>query len=529
MLGFIANFSEKAIPRSEVTQAVYLGARWTARENEGGRMARRLNAVALFWWTILVAVIVVSLRPPVPVIWDDTPAYVESAFRTLEMLRPTVVAGRDPGYPIFLALIFAAGGSLRTAVILQEAAWGVLMIALAATAQKITRNAYSLGPIILVAMYPGLLMYRNIILPETIYTVLLNLSVLSLLLATSAKNPVRCWMAAVAILIAFIAACFKIQGVLVAIAMVPLGVWIARPYTPARAAVIVLSCATALTAFATVSRVAASSSDAYSVVFGRKTLFCNHLNIVLASEAARREIAVLAGDHSDAMASRLTADLNSRRQIWPTLGFYGDECTFDPVLDEYLTGRDKSSPLEIAASYQRIFLAAVLDRPLQYFGKVMHQMYYGLWFSWPPHGLSPTIGLGSSSATERVSELMNERGLTEAAFDEPIQGWILSDFGRASVYLFRALSAAFVAGFMYWIIITASRRRTEFSLGAGIVIVSWTASILISAAAHTLDLWRYLVPATPMVGLFLSMVGADLMEAVGALGQRIPKPEATSF
>ena len=143
--------------------------------------------MALFCWAILVAVIVVSLRPPVPVIWDDTPAYVESAFRTLEMLRPTVVTGRDPGYPIFLALIFAAGRSLSTAVLFQEAAWVALTIMLAATAQKITKNAYSLGPIILVAMYPGLLMYRNFIMPEAIYTVLLNISVLSLLLATSAR------------------------------------------------------------------------------------------------------------------------------------------------------------------------------------------------------------------------------------------------------------------------------------------------------------------------------------------------------
>ena len=349
---------------------------------------RRLNAVALFCWAILVAVIVVSLRPPVPVIWDDTPAYVELAFRTLEMLRPTVVTGRDPGYPIFLALIFAAGRSLSTAVLFQEAAWVALMIMLAATAQKITKNAYSLGPIILVAMYPGLLMYRNFIMPEAIYTVLLNISVLSLLLATSAKNPIRCWLAAAAILVAFVAACFKIQGIVVAIAMAPFGVWIARPYTPGRAAVIVLSCVVAMTAFATVSRVATSSTDAYSVVFGRKILFCNQLNIVLASKAARREIAVLAGDHADAMISRLTADLNSTRQIWPTLGFYGDECMFDPVLDQYLMRDNTSPPYEIAGAYQRIFLVAILDRPLQFIGKVIHQIYYGLWFSWPPHGLS---------------------------------------------------------------------------------------------------------------------------------------------
>jgi len=473
-------------------------------------MARKLNAVALFCWTILVVVIVVSLRPPVPLIGDDTPDYVESAFRTLEMLRPTVVAGRDPGYPIFLALIFAAGGGLSTAVLLQEATWSALMIALAATAQKITGNAYSLAPIILVAMYPGLLMYRNLILPEAIYAVLLNLSVLSLLLATSAKNPIRCWMVAAAILIAFVAACFKIQGVLVAIAIVPLGVWIAWPLTPARVAVIVLSSASALIIFATTSRVNSSSSDRFSVFYGRKVLFCNHLNIVLASEAARREIAVLAGDHADAMVSRLATDLHSG-QVWPVLGFNSDECSLDPILDQYLMRDDTSPPYEISASYQRIFLVAILDRPLQYIGKVIHQMYNGFWFSWPPHGLIPIV-----TSTEQVSELMKEHGFPAAAPGGPIQGWLLSDFGRASFYLFRGLSAAFVAAVACWLIITISRRRTEFSLRASIVIISWTAAILTSAAAHTVDIWRYLVPAAPMVALFLSMVGTELTEVVNA-------------
>ena len=55
-------------------------------------------------WAVLLATIVMSFQPPVPVIWGDTPAFVESGFLTLDARRPTVVGGRDPGYPIFLAL-----------------------------------------------------------------------------------------------------------------------------------------------------------------------------------------------------------------------------------------------------------------------------------------------------------------------------------------------------------------------------------------------------------------------------------------
>src|ERR1700729_2060763 len=82
---------------------------------------------ALAWATLLVA-IVVSLRPAVPVIWGDTPAFVESALQTLEAGTPTVAGGRDPGYPVFLAATFALGGDFATVVRLQQAAWVVLML-----------------------------------------------------------------------------------------------------------------------------------------------------------------------------------------------------------------------------------------------------------------------------------------------------------------------------------------------------------------------------------------------------------------
>jgi len=354
-------------------------------------MARKLNVVSLLSWAILVLAIVVSFRPLIPVIWDDCQHNVESALLTLEAGRPTVVGRRDPGYPIFLAMTFAVGGDLGSVVLFQEAAWAALMLALAATAQKVTRSAYSLGPIILLAMYPGLLNFRNIIAPETLYTVFLNLAVLGLLLATSVKNAIRCWSVAAAIIMAALAACFKSRGILVPIAVTSLGVWIAWPYTPRRFAVIVLSCATALALLATGSRLGAFPSDKYSVVFGAKTLFCNHINIVLASEAARHEIAIAAGDSADAMFARLIANRDSKRQTWPTLGFYGDECLVDTILDQYLTKNDTKSSNEVAAGACICLLLrgcalAILDRPLLYLGKVIHQMYYGLWFSWPPYG-----------------------------------------------------------------------------------------------------------------------------------------------
>jgi hypothetical protein len=38
-----------------------------------------------------------------------------------------------------------------------------------------------------------------------------------------------------------------------------------------------------------------------------------------------------------------------------------------------------------------------------------------------------------------------------------------------------------------------------------------------AAGAHTLDVWRYLVPAVPMVGIMLSLFAVELAETI-ALG-----------
>src|SRR6185437_1401955 len=116
--------------------------------------------------------------------WGDTPSFIESALRTLEAGRLTVAGGRDPGYPAFLAAIFALGGDLDTVVRLQQIAWAVLMLALAATAQVTTRNSFALVPITLVAAYPGLLLFRNVLTAELLFAVLLNLAVAGLLVAT---------------------------------------------------------------------------------------------------------------------------------------------------------------------------------------------------------------------------------------------------------------------------------------------------------------------------------------------------------
>jgi len=471
---------------------------------------------AVLAWAALLGTIVVSFRPAGPVIWGDTPSFVESALLTLEAGRPTVAGGRDPGYPAFLAVTFAFGGDLGTVVRLQQAAWAVLMLALAATAQAATRNAGGLVPIILVATYPGLLLFRNVLTAELLFAVFLNLAMAGLLVATCVGKTARCCAVAASVLCAALAACFRSQGVLVPIAAVLLGARLARPDTSARLAVIAVSVAAALALLAAGSRFAASDSDQASAVFVPKTLFCNHLNIVLASDAARREIVSAAGDRANATMARLVADFAEPGR-WPVLGFFGDACLFDTALDRDVAD-GTGNAVGAAAAYRRIFLAAVRDRPLAYAGKFVRQMAYGASVAWPPYGLDPAIPV-STDDVPHVSDIMTWHGRAAQPID--LQGGsvrigLLSDLPGISAYLFRALSTAFVIAVIFWTVTAVRRRRPGFLTRAGIVIVMWAASIVTAAGAHTLDVWRYLIPAVPMVGIMLSLFAVELAETIVA-------------
>ena len=472
--------------------------------------------VALAWAAVLVAILV-SFRPAVPIMWGDTPAFVESALRTLEAGRPTVAGGRDPGYPAFLAVTFAFGGDLATVVRLQQAAWFLLIVALAATAQAATRKAGALVPIILVAMYPGLLLFRNVVTAELLFAVFLNLAVAGLLVATCVGTAARCGAVAAAILCAALAACFKSQGFLVPIAAILVGARLARPDTSARLAVIAVSVAAALVLLATGSRFGASNSDQASTVFVPKTLFCNHLNIVLASDAARREIASAAGDRADATTARLAADFAAEPDRGPVLGFFGDACLFDTALDRDF-GDDTGTAAGAAAAYWRIFLASLRDRPLAYAGKFVRQMAYGALVAWPPYGLEPAIPV-STDDVPHVSDIMTRHGRAAQPIDlqgGPVRIGPLADLPGISTCLFTALSAAFVIAVIFWAVTAVRRRRLAFVTRAGIVIVMWAASIATVAGVHTLDIWRYLIPAVPMVGVTLSLFVVELAETIAS-------------
>ena len=203
---------------------------------------------------------------------------------------------------------------------------------------------------------------------------------------------------------------------------------------------------------------------------------------------------------------------------WPVLGFFGDACLFDTALDRDVA-EDTRNAVGAAEAYWRIFLAAARDRPLAYAGKFVRQMAYGASVAWPPYGLDLAIPV-STDDVPLVSDIMTRHGRAAQAIDlqgGPVRIGLLSNLPGISAYLFRVLSTAFVIAVMFWTVIAVRQRRSGFVTRAGIVIVMWAASIVTAAGAHTLDIWRYLIPAVPIVGLMLSLFAVELAETIERL------------
>jgi hypothetical protein len=146
-------------------------------------------------------------------------------------------------------------------------------------------------------------------------------------------------------------------------------------------------------------------------------------------------------------------------------------------------------------------------------------MAYGASVAWPPYGLEAAISV-STDDVPHVSDIMTRHGRAVQPIDlqgEPVRIGLLADLPGISAYLCKALSTAFVIAVLFWTVTAVRPRRPAFSTRAGIVIVMWAASIATAAGAHTLDVWRYLVPAVPMVGLMLSLFAVELAETIAGL------------
>jgi hypothetical protein len=219
----------------------------------------------------------------------------------------------------------------------------------------------------------------------------------------------------------------------------------------------------------------------------------------------------MASDRGDATVARLAADFAAEPGRWPLLGFFGDACLFDTALDRDLTDDTGNAVSAAHLPGRRARPAAGLR------GQV--RAADGASVARPAYGLDPAIPV-STDDLPHVSDIMTRHGRAAQPIDlqgGPVRIGLLSDLPGISSYLFSALSTAFAIAVIFWTVTAVRRRRPGFLTRAGIVIVMWAASIATAAGVHTLDVWRYLIPAVPMVGLMLSLFVVELAETIACL------------
>ena len=473
----------------------------------------RSNILNYAAWLATFLFIGLSLREPAPIFWDDSPAFVQSALISLANDFPTTVGGRDAGYPVVLAVVWALGGNLATVVGLQEAAWVVMLLLVAWTAVHVTDSHLSLILVVLLAIYPGGLIYRHIILADGLYSVALTASGCLAALAVRWHGGQRVAALAAGVLFAAVAACLKSSGLLAFVLVALFAILAMSRKLLCQSGMVIAGVMAASVLVAGSIYVRASSADPHSRIFIQKTFFCNHSNIFLASDAAKQRATALLGRGSGRFLALVQRDLESKKQVWPTLGFYGDACMFDGELDLLVESGNSRGIEGISDVYRSLFIASLRDRPIDYARKIARQLRYGLVMAWPPHALGPTL-TSSDGGYAAVAALLiqNKRPVESWMSGKPsVSGWFLSTHGDLANYLFRAVSLLVAATVVMVPIGWVFRSRLDLIRLKQLTIVSliWLASISTAALSLTLDIWRYIASATPLAALII-VLGAAL-------------------
>ena len=442
-----------------------------------------------------------------PIIWNDSAAYIESALRSLSEGRIVQIQGVSPGYPLVIAFALNSGIGLEGLVAAQHIAWWLCVGFISLVLLKMCRRVQivPLLPVVAAACiggYPGIQNYSNIIYPEMFYTVAVTTCLCFYVLALLSQSEAAALASCIfAILFGAVAATLKHQGlgpfvvILTGVLLLDLGVRRRRMVFASTVA-----CATfALTAI--MMQLPDKAGDRSTRLFGAKTLFCFHLNVIVASEVAEAMIEAQLGSNAQEFRRHLRSSIDSKSGSFPTLGYYADACQFDSAMDDLglasLGGVD-----ELSRFYREVLTSALLDRPAVYTAKVAKQLFYGFVMAIPPHALGKAIS-GVSERREVVVQRIQSAGYgleDRIEFDNVVDAPIIATLSDALfVFAYRVVSVAvgfsIVVALLLWFI--SRQLRTGLGSIAAVCGFVWLSQIGGIALTHTLDIWRYIVPVVP--------------------------------
>lgn len=412
-------------------------------------------------------------------------------------------SGVNAGYVLIVSGVLAMGLGLNVLVVLQQLSWAVTVGLCSFTVVKITRRTWVAVPAVILGGYPGIQIYGNLLMSESTFVCCVTNATCLLLLARQAASP-RLKLGGIvgAIMFATLAAVTKAQGAGVVLLVAAIGVatvysagW--RYSFSAFAAGI-----TSLCVVVGANLVRDASLDRTSRLFGAKTLFCSHLDIVMNSSSVER----LAKDTFGASAPEILETMREMRYagptVFPTLGFNADECQHNPSFDNLAESANPRGTNGLRDWYLKALRAAIFEHPTQYLQKVVRQITYGLRMSVPPHGLGQNW-TGVPERQQLASQMLEGHAHATAFAASPYTiraGW-LARLESFSSYSLRAMSLLTGSALLLSVVAVfwpAYRNGARsIATGAAVAALVWWSQTLAIAASHTLDVWRYVIPVVP--------------------------------
>jgi hypothetical protein len=319
---------------------------------------------------------------------------------------------------------------------------------------------------------------------------------------------------ALAILLAGAAALLKTQGAAPLAVTVALCAFLARDLRPRAWAALAAALLVAAAGMSLAQR--ARQGDTTALLFGAKTFFCIHSDLVLSDPALTPHATQALGERGPEFVRQLAHDVRSPPVTFPVLGFNAEACQFDSGLDAALLKASAGDAHQAAAWYRSAFVSAVTHDPTAYAAKVARQLAYGLVMAVPPHGISDIYtGVPERSARARMLVAGQDRGIDDSAV---VPAAWPARLGTAAVFGARAVSllagiAILAALACFWMPRWRAIPAAQAAFGCSLL---WLAQSGTIAVAHTLDVWRYIVPVVPCAIASLIFVVDAACQSVAA-------------
>jgi hypothetical protein len=254
-----------------------------------------------------------------------------------------------------------------------------------------------------------------------------------------------------------------------------------------------------------------------SRLFGVKTIFCNHSNIIIAAQELGTP--VIHDPEPQFVAGVLgflrgaTNDVNG----WPLLGFSGDQCMYDSAFDRFMIAHFAGDTEREYSLYVRTFISAILHEPAMYGAKVVRQVWAAASDPFRESGLvldsDPTIAKSIALTFPRAAYVLPPPQL----FEGRARGLVheqLPAVASVTDRVFRALSPVTVPLYIFVMLALAARARRRSLRIMFPALVSgacWVGHVLVVAASHSFDVGRYVQTGAPflLLAVFLSLAAAS--------------------